>query len=128
MWCGKKHELVNSCAKSVVLSAIHEHLKLTYEHFISDTRRGRRWYPFHLEYYPFGFGAPEGKGSVPRANWNVRTGVPHDETLSNQYIDRTWAVALALGPLVGGAFAQHGQWRWLFCELLQLASVLINRD
>jgi MFS family permease len=27
-----------------------------------------------------------------------------------------YAFANAIGPLVGGALAQHGQWRWLFCK------------
>lgn len=31
---------------------------------------------------------------------------------------RTWCVAAAIGSLVGGALAQVGQWRWLFCKEL----------
>lgn len=29
---------------------------------------------------------------------------------------RTYAIAAAIGPLVGGGLAEAGQWRWLFCE------------
>ncbi|PSR76338.1 hypothetical protein PHLCEN_2v8512 [Hermanssonia centrifuga] len=31
---------------------------------------------------------------------------------------RTWSCAASIGPLVGGALAQGGQWRWLFCKAL----------
>jgi len=31
---------------------------------------------------------------------------------------RTWSVAAAIGPVVGGSLANIGQWRWLFCELI----------
>lgn len=33
---------------------------------------------------------------------------------------RTYAIAAAIGPLVGGGLAQAGQWRWLFCESIDL--------
>lgn len=45
------------------------------------------------------------------------------EQCSRQYTDaefRTWAVAVALGPIVGGALAEKGDWRWLFCEKYSL--------
>ncbi|KAI0826717.1 Mfs1.2 [Trametes gibbosa] len=32
----------------------------------------------------------------------------------NGLIAATWAFATAIGPLVGGVLATHGQWRWLF--------------
>ncbi|KAI0833819.1 Mfs1.2 [Trametes gibbosa] len=32
----------------------------------------------------------------------------------NGLIGMTWAFATAIGPLVGGGLATHGQWRWLF--------------
>lgn len=28
---------------------------------------------------------------------------------------RTWSIACSIGPVVGGALASAGQWRWLFC-------------
>ncbi|KAI0683357.1 MFS general substrate transporter [Cytidiella melzeri] len=35
----------------------------------------------------------------------------------------TWAVAAAIGPLVGGATAQTGQWRWLFYMNLPISGL-----
>ncbi|KAH7920100.1 MFS multidrug transporter [Leucogyrophana mollusca] len=32
----------------------------------------------------------------------------------NGLIGLTWAFAMAIGPVVGGSFAQNGNWRWLF--------------
>jgi MFS family permease len=32
-------------------------------------------------------------------------------------IAAVWALASLLGPVVGGALATAGQWRWLFCRL-----------
>lgn len=32
----------------------------------------------------------------------------------NGLLGMTWAVAVALGPIVGGSLAEKGQWRWLF--------------
>ncbi len=29
----------------------------------------------------------------------------------------TWCLASAIGPIVGGALSETGQWRWVFCEL-----------
>ena len=37
-------------------------------------------------------------------------------------IFRTWAVACAMGPCVGGALAKSGQWRWLFCASFTLST------
>lgn len=30
--------------------------------------------------------------------------------------DRTWAVAVAVGPLISGSLAANNEWRWLFCK------------
>ena len=29
---------------------------------------------------------------------------------------RVWSIANFLGPIVGGALANNGTWRWLFCK------------
>lgn len=34
-----------------------------------------------------------------------------------------WALAAALGPLIGGAFTKGGQWRWLFYMNLPICGV-----
>lgn len=34
-----------------------------------------------------------------------------------------WALAAALGPLIGGALSKHGQWRWLFYLNLPVCGV-----
>ena len=39
---------------------------------------------------------------------------------------RTWGVAFGVGPVVGGAFAQRGLWRWLFCELTSLHLLIVE--
>lgn len=36
---------------------------------------------------------------------------------------RVWALAAALGPLIGGALTLHGQWRWLFYLNLPVCGV-----
>ncbi|GJE93651.1 MFS general substrate transporter [Phanerochaete sordida] len=40
-------------------------------------------------------------------------------------VSLTWGIAAAVGPVVGGAFAQHGQWRWLFYMNLPITGVAI---
>ncbi len=39
---------------------------------------------------------------------------------------RTWAFAGGLGPLIGGALAEAGQWRWLFCESTMFPSTMLK--
>ncbi|THG93859.1 hypothetical protein EW026_g7491 [Hermanssonia centrifuga] len=41
----------------------------------------------------------------------------------NSLIGLTWGVACTLGPLVGGAFAQQGNWRWIFYMNLPIAGL-----
>ncbi|KAI0087468.1 iron permease [Irpex rosettiformis] len=46
----------------------------------------------------------------------------------NSFIGLTWAVAAAIGPLVGGSLAVRGQWRWFFyinLPISGLAAVLV---
>ncbi|GJE88942.1 MFS general substrate transporter [Phanerochaete sordida] len=46
----------------------------------------------------------------------------------NGFIATTWAFAMGMGPIVGGALAEHGQWRWIFylnLPLTGLAAILI---
>ncbi|KAF7971297.1 hypothetical protein HWV62_21454 [Athelia sp. TMB] len=38
----------------------------------------------------------------------------HERGLYNGLIGMSWALATATGPLIGGALAERGQWRWLF--------------
>ena len=35
---------------------------------------------------------------------------------ADSQVFRTWAMAAAMGPLIGGALSSEGQWRWLFCK------------
>ncbi|KIP05973.1 hypothetical protein PHLGIDRAFT_73402 [Phlebiopsis gigantea 11061_1 CR5-6] len=46
-----------------------------------------------------------------------------ERAVYNGMIGMTWAVACALGPLIGGAFAEHNQWRWLFYLNLPVSGV-----
>nr|AAF01426.1 Mfs1.1 [Coprinopsis cinerea] len=41
----------------------------------------------------------------------------------NGLLGMTWAVAVALGPIVGGALAENGAWRWLFYLNLPICAV-----
>ncbi|KAI0341072.1 iron permease [Trametopsis cervina] len=46
----------------------------------------------------------------------------------NGLIGLTWGFACAMGPLIGGALAQRGQWRWLFylnLPIIGVAMVLV---
>ncbi|KAJ3543934.1 hypothetical protein NM688_g5798 [Phlebia brevispora] len=43
--------------------------------------------------------------------------------LYNGLIGLTWGFATAIGPLVGGALAQNGHWRWLFYLNLPICGV-----
>ncbi|GJE88951.1 MFS general substrate transporter [Phanerochaete sordida] len=46
-----------------------------------------------------------------------------ERAVYNAFIGMTWAVAAGMGPIVGGALAEHGQWRWLFYLNLPLTGV-----
>ncbi|EKM52846.1 uncharacterized protein PHACADRAFT_149773 [Phanerochaete carnosa HHB-10118-sp] len=46
-----------------------------------------------------------------------------ERAIYNALIGVTWAFAAALGPLVGGGLAEHGQWRWLFYLNLPVSGV-----
>ncbi|EKM52354.1 uncharacterized protein PHACADRAFT_198415 [Phanerochaete carnosa HHB-10118-sp] len=41
----------------------------------------------------------------------------------NGLIGMTWGVAAAIGPIIGGALAQHSAWRWLFYLNLPITGV-----
>ncbi|KAI0750018.1 major facilitator superfamily domain-containing protein [Daedaleopsis nitida] len=43
----------------------------------------------------------------------------------NGLIGMTWAIAAGIGPVVGGALATDGQWRWLFYLNLPICGVTI---
>ncbi|KZT12007.1 iron permease [Laetiporus sulphureus 93-53] len=44
----------------------------------------------------------------------------------NGFIGMTWSIAAAIGPVIGGALAQHGVWRWLFYMNLPICGVAIG--
>ncbi|KAI0345553.1 Mfs1.2 [Trametopsis cervina] len=46
-----------------------------------------------------------------------------ERAIYNALIGLTWAVACAIGPLVGGALTEAGQWRWLFYLNLPVCGV-----
>jgi MFS family permease len=48
--------------------------------------------------------------------------VPLTDTLSS-----SWAFATAVGPVIGGALANNGQWRWIFCTHLTSCAELLLR-
>lgn len=53
-----------------------------------------------------------------RAMYNGLIGLYVSSSHGSLIVDtasRTWGVASAMGPVVGGSLAQRGQWRWLFC-------------
>ena len=41
----------------------------------------------------------------------------HAISVNPNVLNRVWAVASAVGPPLGGAFAQQVSWRWVFCTL-----------
>jgi EmrB/QacA subfamily drug resistance transporter len=43
----------------------------------------------------------------------------------NGLIGMTWTFAVAIGPLIGGALAQAGQWRWLFYLNLPIVGIAL---
>ncbi|KAL6299612.1 iron permease [Sparassis latifolia] len=47
-----------------------------------------------------------------------------DRGVFNGFIAMSFVVASGIGPVVGGAFAQHGQWRWLFYLNLPICGVV----
>ncbi|KAI0694301.1 Mfs1.2 [Cerioporus squamosus] len=46
-----------------------------------------------------------------------------DRATYNGFISLTWALASAIGPVIGGALSSEGQWRWLFYLNLPLCAV-----
>ncbi|EKM56789.1 uncharacterized protein PHACADRAFT_254111 [Phanerochaete carnosa HHB-10118-sp] len=51
-----------------------------------------------------------------------------ERAMYNGLVGLTWGLAAAMGPVVGGALAQRGQWRWLFYLNLPLtgfAAILV---
>ena len=37
-----------------------------------------------------------------------------ERTAYSRFVATTWSIAYAVGPVLGGAFAQYGRWRWCF--------------
>ncbi|EKM52338.1 uncharacterized protein PHACADRAFT_126077 [Phanerochaete carnosa HHB-10118-sp] len=46
-----------------------------------------------------------------------------ERAVYNGFSGMTWGVAAGMGPIVGGALAKNGQWRWLFYLNLPLTAV-----
>lgn len=46
-----------------------------------------------------------------------------ERAVYNGFISMTWSVAAGMGPIVGGALAENGQWRWLFYLNLPITAV-----
>ncbi|KAF9459239.1 MFS multidrug transporter [Collybia nuda] len=44
----------------------------------------------------------------------------------NGLLGMTWAVATSVGPLIGGALAQQGRWRWVFYLNLPICGVALG--
>ncbi|KAI0685396.1 Mfs1.2 [Cytidiella melzeri] len=49
----------------------------------------------------------------------------HERGLYSALTGMTWAVGSAIGPLVGGAVAQNGQWRWFFYLNLPITGLAV---
>ncbi|CCM04080.1 uncharacterized protein FIBRA_06239 [Fibroporia radiculosa] len=47
----------------------------------------------------------------------------HERGAFNGLIGIAWSVASGIGPIIGGALAQNGQWRWLFYLNIPIAGV-----
>ncbi|KAJ3846012.1 Mfs1.2 [Lentinula lateritia] len=67
-----------------------------------------------------------GGGIVALSSIVVSDMVPLEERGTyNGLIGLTWTMGVAFGPLIGGALAQHGHWRWLFYLNLPVCGVAL---
>lgn len=81
----------------------------------SCPRRWWRRHPVDFEYRGIGHGDVEGAGVVQCDDWRVRVCAWYFSSKVLMVYARTWAIASVMAPLVSGALAEEGQWRWLFC-------------
>lgn len=75
-----------------------------------------RRHPVDFKYRGIGHGDVEGAGIVQCDDRRVC--VCPSWYVSSMVLTtacRTWAIASVMAPLVSGALAEEGQWRWLFC-------------